>query len=163
MSTTVRSLTLPTLATVATLFAVTACGGAGTASDAPPAVDVAEEANVLMELDREWARRFAAGDLDWIVALHSEDAVLMAPGAEPGYGHEAIRASWEEMAAVMAGTTWEPTMAKVAASGDLGYVYGTATGVFPDGSRVPMKFMEVWTKESGEWKVALDMFNANVQ
>jgi ketosteroid isomerase-like protein len=162
MSRALPRLAIPVFATVALTFASYACGG-GSGTEAPPAVDVAAEADILMELDREWGRRFAAEDLDWIVALHSDDAVLMAPGTESGYGHEAIRAGWEGMMSGMAGTTWEPTFARVAASGDLGYVYGTATGVFPDGSRVPMKFMEVWTKESGEWKVALDMFNANVQ
>ena len=45
----------------------------------------------------------------------------------------------------------------------MAYVYGTALGTTPDETQVPMKYLEVWVKIDGEWKVAADMFNANVQ
>jgi len=125
------------------------------------AVDVMAEAETIKELDREWARRFAAGDLDWIEALHHESAVLMAPGAATAHGQEAIRASWQHMIETIPESSWEPTMVQVAASGDVAYTYGTATVVTPDGT-IPGKYMEAWTKVDGEWKVAADIFNMDV-
>jgi len=32
-----------------------------------------------------------------------------------------------------------------------------------DGNVTPMKYLEVWVKIDGEWKVAADVFNANVE
>ena len=78
-------------------------------------------------------------------------------------GRDAVRAAWEGMPDVLPQATWEPVMARVAAGGDMAYVYGTALGTTPDGTQIPMKYLEVWVKIDGEWKVAADMFNANVQ
>ena len=121
------------------------------------------ETETIMELDREWVRRYAARDTAWIAALQANDAVLLAPGGERIDGREAIGAFWGgTLPDVLPQATWEPVMAKVAASGDMAYVYGTAVGTTPDGTQVPMKYLETWVKIDGEWKVAADMFNANV-
>jgi ketosteroid isomerase-like protein len=155
---TILSLTFATAALV-----LTACGGAGPAAEAPPAVDTALEAETILELDLEWVQRYADRDMGWITALHAENAVQLPPGSDIIEGSAAIGAAWEAMAGVFPEVTWEPTMAKVSASGDMAYLYGQATGVDVDGNVIPMKFMEVWVKIDGEWKVAADMFNANVQ
>ncbi len=155
-----KLLTL-TFATAA--LVLTACGGAGTAADAPPAVNTALEAEAIMELDLEWVQRYTDGDMDWIQALHAENAVLLPPGVGIQQGHEAIRAAWEGMPDAFSDINWEPVMAKVSAGGDMAYVYGRASGVTHDGVTLPMKYLEVWVKIDGEWKVAADMFNANVQ
>jgi len=125
------------------------------------AVDTALEAEAIMELDREWAQRFADRDFDWIAALLAQDAVLLAPGVDIMHGPEVIRGAWEGMATTIPGTSWEPVMAKVSSSGDMAYVYGTASVVDADGNATPMKYLEVWVKIDGEWKVAADVFNAN--
>jgi ketosteroid isomerase-like protein len=43
----------------------------------------------------------------------------------------------------------------------MAYDYGTASMTFPDGAVQSMKYLVVWVREDGEWKVAADMFNAN--
>ena len=60
--------------------------------------------------------------------------------------------------------TWTPVKAEMAASGDLGYTYGTF--VFKanekDGNPVTHygKYTTVWKKQrEGTWRVALDMGN----
>ncbi len=121
------------------------------------------ETETIKELDREWARRYAARDTAWIAAIQATDAVLLAPGGERIDGREAIGAFWGgTLPDVLPQATWEPVTAKVSASGDMAYVYGTALGTTPDGTQVPMKYLETWVKIDGEWKVAADMFNANV-
>jgi len=154
---------LLTLTFTTAALVLTACGGAGTAADAPPAVNTALEAEAIMELDLEWAQRFADKDFDWIAALQAQNAVLLAPGVDIIHGREAILGAWEGMATTIPGTSWEPVMAKVSSSGDMAYVYGTASAVDADGNGTPMKYLEVWVKIDGEWKVAADVFNANVQ
>ena len=98
-----------------------------------------------------------------IFTFLAQNAVMMAPGADIMHGRDVIRGAWEGMATTIPGTSWEPVMAKVSSSGDMAYVYGTASAVDADGNATPMKYLEVWVKIDGEWKVAADVFNANVQ
>ncbi len=147
----------------AAVLGLAACGGVDTADEAPPAVNIALEAETVTALDLEWAQRFADRDWDWIANLQADNAVQLPPGSDIIEGREAIRAAWEAMANTIPGTSWESVMVKVSSSGDMAYVYGTANAVDADGNATPMKYLEVWVKIDGEWKVAADMFNANVQ
>ena len=38
-----------------------------------------------------------------------------------------------------------------------------AVGTIPDGTELPLEYLEVWVRVDGEWKCAADMFNANVE
>ena len=62
--------------------------------------------------------------------------------------------------------TWSPVGADIAASGDLGYTWGTFEfhSKDKDGKDVvdQGKYMSVWKKQAdGSWKVAVDMGNAS--
>ena len=128
-----------------------------------PAFDAAAEAEVIMALERQWSEKFGADDVDWIMDLHTDDAWQLPPNAEPITGAEGMRAAWEGMAfAEGLEISWEPTLAKVSASGDMAWDMGSATITNPDGSVVPAKYLVVWTREDGRWKVAADMFSPNV-
>jgi ketosteroid isomerase-like protein len=61
--------------------------------------------------------------------------------------------------------TWEPAGGDVAASGDLGYTYGTFEFRSKDKDGKPVvdhgKYTSIWKKQKdGSWKVVLDMGNA---
>ena len=158
------SRTVVAALTVLICAALAGCGG-------PPAEPVAEtaqpfdpvaEAQVIMALEREWSRRLAADDVDWIVDLHAADAWQLPPGAEPITGTEALRAAWEGMALTEGlEITWEPTLARVSKSGDMAWDMGSVSITDPDGSKVPAKYLVVWVREGGRWKVAADMFSPN--
>jgi uncharacterized protein (TIGR02246 family) len=123
-------------------------------------VDTAEEAAAIMALEREWSSRFAKKDVDWIMDLHADDARQMPPGAPSVVGLQALRAAWEAMAnAEGLDISWEPVEAHVAASGDLAYDFGTATTRTPDGGTEMGKYLVVWVRRDGAWRVAVDMFN----
>ena len=125
--------------------------------------DAAAESQVILAIEREWTERLAADDVDWIVDLHAEGAWQLPPGAEPITGTEALREAWEAMALTEGlEITWEPTVARVSQSGDMAYDLGGATITNPDGSEVPAKYLVVWVREGGRWKVAADMFSPNV-
>ena len=132
------------------------------AEPAPP-FDAAAEARVIMALEREWSKRLAADDVDWILDLHAEDAWQLPPGAEPITGAGALRAAWEAMALTEGlEISWEPTLARVSESGDMAWDMGAATITNPDGTAVPAKYLVVWAREGGRWKVVADMFSPNI-
>ncbi|MEE8474418.1 MAG: DUF4440 domain-containing protein [Myxococcota bacterium] len=119
-----------------------------------------DDAGAIMALEREWSDRFGAKDVDWIVGLHWEDARQLPPGAPPVVGSEAIRAAWQAMADTEGLTLkWEPTFAKV--SGDLAYDVGKGVLTTADGTATPVKYLVVWERRDGRWKIAVDMFSPN--
>ncbi len=151
------------LPVVLTAVAFAGCQSAavGTAAGSDRAFDPVAEAEVLMALQREWSARLAAGDVDWIMDLHAEDAWQLPPNAAPVSGHDALRSVWEGMAWTEGlEISWEPTLARVAASGDMAYDIGRATIAGP-GGRVEAKYLVVWVRREGRWKVAADMFSFN--
>ena len=132
------------------------------AAEPEPVFDALAEAEVIMTLERQWSQRLLADDVDWIVDLHTADAWQLPPDGEPVVGHEALRAAWEAMALTEGlEITWETTLAKVSASGDMAYDLGSATITTPDGRSQAAKYLVVWVRQGGRWKVAADMFSPN--
>jgi uncharacterized protein (TIGR02246 family) len=118
-----------------------------------------------METSREWSRVAATGNLDAMLGFWADDAVIMVPGEASLRGKQAIRAHLERSARVPGfRISWEPLEAKVAASGDMGYLIErtrvTMNG--PDGRPVTqfMKALTVWRKQpGGTWKNVVDISN----
>ncbi len=162
-STTVRLAALAVVLIIAGVLAGCRRPAVEPVAEDEPIFDPLAETEVIMALEREWSARLAAGDVDWIVDLHTADAWQLPPGGEPIVGREALRAVWEEVVATEGlEISWQPTLARVSAAGDLAYDLGRATIRNPDGSEVPAKYLVVWVREGGRWKVAADMFSANV-
>jgi ketosteroid isomerase-like protein len=89
----------------------------------------------------------------------------MVPGEASLRGKQAIRAYLERSARVPGfRISWEPLEAKIAASGDMGYLIERTQVTMNDPSGQPvtqtMKALTVWRKQSdGSWKNVVDMTN----
>lgn len=122
------------------------------------------ESNVIMALERQWCTKLQEKDIDWIVNLFADEGCQFPPNAEPVVGSKALRAAWEAMAnAEGLEVSWEPAEAHVSASGDMAYDFGSGTITTPDGWAQDAKYVVVWVRQDGEWKVAVDMFNTNTR
>jgi len=122
----------------------------------------AAESSVILALERQWCRKLQERDVDWIVSLFARHGRQFPPNAEPVVGPEALRSAWNAMAHTEGLTvSWEPEEAHVAASGDMAYDFGTGTIATADGHVHGAKYVVVWVRQDGEWKVAVDAFNAN--
>jgi ketosteroid isomerase-like protein len=139
------------------VVALVACQG-GSQEAAVSEVDPAVEAAAIMALEREWSAKFQEKDLEWIVNLHATNGRQFPPNAEAVVGRDALRAQWEAMFDLDA--SWESAQAHVSESGDMAYDFGAATINTPEGP-IPSKYLVVWVREDGEWKVAVDMFSPN--
>jgi ketosteroid isomerase-like protein len=116
----------------------------------------------LLDLEREWCRRVAARDVDWIVGKFASNGRQFPPGGAIVSGTAALREAWTGLACTDGmELSWEPTQAFVADSEDMAYVYGDARIKSPNGENQQAKYVIVWVKERGEWKIAADIFNAN--
>lgn len=158
-----RSLVAASAILVALLAGACAQPPAEPVAEPELAFDAAAEAEVIMALERQWSEKFGADDVDWIMDLHAADAWQLPANAEPINDREALRAAWEGMAQTEGlEISWESTLARVSESGDMAWDLGSVTITNPDGSVVPAKYLVVWTREEGRWKVAADMFSPNV-
>jgi len=126
-------------------------------------VDLAAERETLMALERDWSAMYGQGDVEGIAALLAEESVLLAPGHPPAVGRDSVVALTRALLAAEAAdgvsVSWEPQAAFVSPSGDMAWDYGLATTILADGTVVTGAYLVVWIKDSGEWKVAADIFN----
>lgn len=127
---------------------------------AAAAAQGSDEAAIREQVAR-WNRMIAAKDLDGVVGLYAADAYFMTPNA-PAVTGPALREAWKGLlGAPELKATLTPLEVKVAASRDLAYERGAYSigmgGAPPDVG----KYIVVWRKSGGQWKVAADIFNSD--
>lgn len=126
--------------------------------------DVDAEKQALMAADRAFARETAARGVEGWLDFHLEDARNVPAAGVVVVGHQAIR---ERMAPFLADTTtaftWEPQFAEVAHDGSLGYTYGDWTLTSRESGSLESRgrYLTVWRKRDGEWKVTTDIGNTD--
>ena len=122
-------------------------------------VNVEEERNALLARDREWSQ--TTKDLDKFLSYFAGDATVYPPGAPAATGTDAVRKTVTEMLSTPGLTlTWTAAKAVVSASGDVGHTTGSYEVAMPGGGEKG-KYVTVWRKENGGWKVTEDIFNAD--
>jgi uncharacterized protein (TIGR02246 family) len=132
------------------IVSLAACAPSGSQQSA----ELAAKADQLMEA-------MNAGDLDAVVNLYAEDARLLPPNAELMQGHDAIRSVCGEM--IASGLEGDLATIEAVTVGDMDYRVGTFTSHIPDGTVVDRgKYIEVWQKRNGEWKIINDMFSSDL-
>jgi uncharacterized protein (TIGR02246 family) len=100
---------------------------------------------------------FEGGDADAIGRLYTADAKVIAPGSPIASGRAAIAAHWK---AGMAGVKNVALQTHdVGTAGDLAYEDGTVTIVSTAGEKTVARYLVVWKREGGEWKLHRDIWN----
>jgi ketosteroid isomerase-like protein len=123
------------------------------------------EEQKLMELSREWAKAAQGGTTEEITSYWSENAVLMTPDQGKLVGKEQLTAMVDASMDIPGFEIgWEPQEARVAKSGDLGYVIAHKYVKVPDEAGVVNTFyfieVGIWEKQNdGNWKNTIDIYN----
>jgi uncharacterized protein (TIGR02246 family) len=136
----------------------------GGCSPAPRSPDLASEEKTIRELAARWQKALLDRDAAGQAAMFAPDGIEYHDRQPPLVGPSAILA-WEQKAAsnhpkaVITTTTNE---IRISASGDLAVQSGEGriTGLGADGedhSVRTQRFVTVWKKVNGEWKVAHDI------
>jgi ketosteroid isomerase-like protein len=123
-------------------------------------VNVEQERNSLLALDREWSQ--TTKDTDTFLSYFAPEASIYPQGMPVAAGAAAIRQAFTEMSSMPGfSLAWTPTKADVSAAGDVGYTAGRYEMTMAGGSERG-KYVTVWKKQAGgEWKVMEDIFNAD--
>ena len=119
----------------------------------------------LLRMEGEFMKAAAEHGSPGYMSYYSEDAVEVPNGHAFVNGKAEIAKAMDFLDSPDNHLTWSPVHAEVAASGDLGYTYGTFEFRSKDKDGKPVsdlgKYVTIWKKQkNGAWKVALDMGNS---
>ena len=121
----------------------------------------------LRDLEAAWSKVAATKDVDRIVSYYGDDATVFPPNAPIAKSKDEIKKVWSGLVGTPGfSISWETTTAVAAKSGDLGYTSGTyqLSMSGPDGKPISDKgkYVTVWRKTAGKWKVIADIFNSDL-
>lgn len=150
-----------TVAAVAVLsFLVGGCSQPAPAPVAGP--DLASEERAIRDLDARWLQAAQAKDAAGEAAMFASDGVAYREHVEPLAGPAAYQAYVTKfnMDNPMVNVSWTTEAIRVAESGDLAVQTGEyrLMALGPRGGREDRgRYVTVWKKVGGEWKVAHDI------
>lgn len=127
---------------------------------AAPPVGAGDE-QAIRALDAHWNQLIAARDADGVAALYASDGVFMPPNSPARQG-AALRETWLGLlGAPGLQLVITPVQVEVAGSHDLAYDRGTYTLSAQSVAEQRGKYLVVWKKQAGQWKVVADVFNSD--
>lgn len=129
-----------------------------------PALAQAGPADLRAEigkLDQAWQKAYNAGDAAALTALYTQDAKVMAPGAEAASGTKAIQALFA--ADLANGAKITLTQGDVVGFGDFALETGGWVATAADGKHLDHgPFMTLYKKVGGGWKIYRDTQNSSM-
>ena len=117
-------------------------------------------------VDEAWRKAITANDLNAIIALYAEDAVMWLPDAPEAKGREAIRKSYASLLAANTVTAASLANTRYQISGDLSVGWGDFTLVLaPKAGGNPVslsgRFSVIARKEDNKWVYVVDHASAH--
>lgn len=150
------------VALASALLVTFACAPPPAETPPEPKVDLAAEKAALLEADADM--NAAASDLDKYMSFYASNAHFMGPSSGLLVGKDAIRAQMEVITA-LPGFSQDSSadLVRVAEAGDMAVVLGsTSVGLTVDEGNTMLlggKYITIWTKETGAWKVLGEFMN----
>ena len=108
----------------------------------------------------KWTELFNKGDFQGIAELYTVDAIAFPPGSAMVKGKAAIGAMWKDMAEQAGNpkvTTLDVKRLGPAAAREIGTFSLTTKG--PSPKEISGKYLVVWERVRGQWKLAADIWN----
>jgi uncharacterized protein (TIGR02246 family) len=120
---------------------------------------VAQKAKIEA-VNAKWVELFNKGDFEGIAQLYTVDATAFPPGSAMVKGRAAIGTMWKGMAEQVSNakvTTQEVKRLGPTAAREIGTFSLMTKGPTP--KEVTGKYLVVWERVQGEWKLAADIWN----
>ena len=143
------------------IAAATACSSPATTPQTDASTAAAAEATIRAGT-ATWNEACNAGEVDKIVALYTDDTVVMPPNVPTIVGREALKAylAKDMAAARAAGLVAKDGVSSVGVSGDLAWHAGSSSVVDASGKTVETgSYVEVWRRTNGQWLMVRDIWN----
>jgi ketosteroid isomerase-like protein len=127
--------------------------------------DSGAEVAALHAVDQSWVKAYNAGDVETVVSLYDEHAVLLPPGAPGASGRAAIRAFFAKDIAASAKEGFKFSLGAKSdggVSGEMGWASGTYEVRDKSGHVVDTgKYLSVSVKKGSKWLYLRDTWNSD--
>jgi ketosteroid isomerase-like protein len=132
----------------------------------PASAVAGSDSDTLRQLEADFMKAAAERGSEGYMSYYAQDAAELPNGADMLQGKETIAKTMSFLDDKNNHLSWAPVYADMAASGDLGYTYGTFEfrSKDKDGKRTVEygKYVSIWKKQKdGSWKVVMDMGNSS--
>ena len=155
------------------LIATAACHrGPGSAaqndsSPAPPKPNLALEEQTIRRSDSIWADAIARHDTAVTASMYAETAVFLPPNTARVEGRQNIRNVWAgDLNLPGFALTFTPSRITISPDAEMAYDIGTYSSSVTGPNERPVKdqgkYLVVWQKQAGEWRVVAEMFNTSL-
>jgi uncharacterized protein (TIGR02246 family) len=112
----------------------------------------------IAAVNRQFEDAARKGDLDWLASLYTSDAIALPPDGPIVKGRDNIKQLWGSLAQQVGLKDVRLDTLDFDQAGDTGYEVGEATLTLNSGTAV-MKFVVVWKKVDGHWRLHRDIWN----
>ena len=121
-----------------------------------------EEKDKITSASKNFSKAYIAQDFDAMANIYTHDAKLIPLGIPIVEGREAIKARWERGKETKI-LSHSMDASEINVIGDYAYDYGYYQGTSQKGkepiSKWKGKYVVVWKKEAGSWKMYIDIWN----
>lgn len=119
----------------------------------------------IRELGQKWLGAVRAKDAVASAGFYASDGAMLNADAPLARGTAAVTAAWQRLLSMRnVKLTFASTQLTVSNSGDMAYDVGAYELSFDDDKGMVKdigKYVTVWKKVGGEWKVAADISNSD--
>ena len=133
-----------------------------TKGDQPASVNVR---TAIEAANKKFIEAFNKGDVATVAGLYATDAKVLPPNSQMVEGRQNIQAFWQSLVKMGAKLSQLETT-HVESHGDLAYEVGTYTlNIQPASGQAVTdtgKYVVVWKRQGGEWKLVADIWNTNM-
>lgn len=139
---------------------------AGCAPGSQQGLDRQAEERAIRNRNREWSDAAKRKDVEAILSFYAPGATAAFPNHPPAVGTDSLRSLWKSDLAIpgLLSLSWQPDHIELASSGDLASDFGRVYSEWqtPQGVvKSTDKYLTVWKKIDGGWKVLYDAWNTN--
>lgn len=120
------------------------------------------EIQIILDNIKSFSEYYISGNYDALANAYCKEAVILPPGADIIKGREAIKQRWtlpEGVSVPFHKITPTEISIKGSLAYDIGYYEGTTIKRNGDKVNFKGKYIIVWKKEDGDWKIYADAWN----
>ena len=134
-------------------------------STAPPPDTSAEDSRAIEAASAQWVDAFNQGDATTLAAFYTEEAKLLEPNSPLIVGKESIQEIFQGFFDTGA-LELQLTVIELSVNGDMAHKVGkyTLTIQPEEGEAISDngKYVEIWKRENGSWKMDVDIWNSSL-
>lgn len=111
-----------------------------------------ETKKIIIEKYETMRTTLKNGDPNFVLNMHTKDAILFLPNGNEIVGITALRPFYEKVATTGIDIKSTPTTVELLAN-DIAFEVGTYISTSKTGIQNSAKYINIWKKKDGEWKI----------